>query len=301
MHWSVYLVLFRLLSPLHVGWRKVGNLQQTRPYLPGRNLRGALAARLTRDFGEKKDYQETEKKIDDLLRFTYFYPVAPTDIQNFYSEFAAGTNLKNKELLWPWEDPEKFAWLFLDSYASTAISDQRTAEEGALHETEFISHRTKEGKQVGLIGYVFVRNDCSLPWKEVLSRLQVGGERTYGWGRLALWGRKPEKLKVMEGRIKCFGCLVYPGEARDDTFADGPVFSLEKEEPLLAHAKAENVECQGAIEPVVGRTTKNGAFFGREISAADICWVPGSKVKQAASFCLDREGLWKRTRDNQAR
>ncbi|RJQ30101.1 MAG: CRISPR-associated protein [Peptococcaceae bacterium] len=295
MYWSAYLVLFRLLSPLHAGWRKVGNLQQTRTYLPGRNLRGALAARLTRDFGEKRDYQETEEKIDELLRFTYFYPVAPTDIQNLYSEFTAGTNLKNTELLWPWEDPEKFAWLFLDSYAGTAISDQRTAEEGTLHETEFISHCTKEGKQVGLIGYIFARNDCALPWKEVLSRLQVGGERTYGWGRLALWGREPEKLKVEEGKIKCFGCTVYAGESKDNTYPGGPVFSLEKEQPLLAHAKAETVECRGAIEPVVGRTTKDGAFFGREISMAEICWVPGSKVKQAAKFCLLKEGLWKRT------
>jgi hypothetical protein len=295
MHWNAYLVLFRLLSPLHIGWRKVGNLQQTRPYLPGRNLRGALAARLTRDFGEKQDYQETEEKIDKFLRFTYFYPAALTDIQKFYSELVAGTDFKKTDWLWPWKDPEKFSWLFLDSYASTAISDKRTAEEGALHETEFISHRTKEDKQVGLVGYAFARNDCNLPWKEVLNRLQFGGERTYGWGRVALWGREPKKLKAEESKIKCFGYTVYPGRSKDDTFGGGPVFSLEKEEFLLAHTKAEVVECQGAIEPVAGRTTKDGAFFGREISMAEICWVPGSKVKQAAKFCLVKEGLWERT------
>ena len=31
MTWEVYRVAFRLLSPMHIGWHKLGNMQQTRP------------------------------------------------------------------------------------------------------------------------------------------------------------------------------------------------------------------------------------------------------------------------------
>ena len=46
MTWTVYRVTWRLLAPMHIGWRKLGNMQQTRPYVTGRNLWGAFTARL---------------------------------------------------------------------------------------------------------------------------------------------------------------------------------------------------------------------------------------------------------------
>ncbi|WP_041331191.1 MULTISPECIES: hypothetical protein [Roseiflexus] len=44
MSWQAYEVIFRLRAPLHVGWRRVSNLQMTRHYLTGRNVWGALLA-----------------------------------------------------------------------------------------------------------------------------------------------------------------------------------------------------------------------------------------------------------------
>src|SRR5437588_6306984 len=73
MAWTAYQVSFRLLSPLHIGWRKLGNLQQTRPYVTGRTLLGALTARITREQGSN-EYTEIGKLVDKQLTFTYFYP-----------------------------------------------------------------------------------------------------------------------------------------------------------------------------------------------------------------------------------
>ena len=49
MVWTIYRVTLKLTSPLHVGWKKIGNLMITRPYVTGRTLWGALTARLVRD------------------------------------------------------------------------------------------------------------------------------------------------------------------------------------------------------------------------------------------------------------
>ncbi len=78
MTWTPYLVSYKLISPAHIGWKKVGNLQITRPYVTGKTLWGALTARLVRD-EKKNNYNDIGKKVDDELRFTYFYPSITQD------------------------------------------------------------------------------------------------------------------------------------------------------------------------------------------------------------------------------
>ncbi len=181
MTWTAYQVSFRLLSPLHIGWRKLGNLQQTRPYVTGRGLWGALTARLTRELGGS-NYQEIGKQIDEQLAFTYFYPSTQPDYPPTQSDDA---------FLWPWSDRwDEFSWTFLGSYASTALENARNAEAGSLHETEFIAPYTRnstsdeESVPVYLVGYIFEQDTCNLSWQRALSKLQLGGERGYGWGRI---------------------------------------------------------------------------------------------------------------------
>ena len=36
--WTAYRVVLRLRGPMHIGNGRVGNIQQTRPYVPGRNI-----------------------------------------------------------------------------------------------------------------------------------------------------------------------------------------------------------------------------------------------------------------------
>lgn len=260
MAWIPYQITFRLLSPLHIGWKKAGNLQQTRPYVTGRTLWGALTARLVRDRRDK-NYQEIGKIVDDELRFTYFYPATTPE--------SVG--------VWPWDTSDEFSWQFLSSCASTALSS-KTAEDGTLHETEYISPKTREGNQVYMIGYIIEKDGCELGWKEALERIQIGGERGYGWGRIELIG-EPRKVET------CF-------EYGLDNTGGSPQITVPGDYPILAHTVADDFECIGAIEPLVGRETTGNKGFGGKVSNAAICWVPGSKVEEEKKFEILYRGIW---------
>jgi hypothetical protein len=268
MTWTAYQVTFRLLSPLHIGWRKLGNLQQTRPYVTGRSLWGAFTARLTRESGSN-NYEGIGKRVDQQLAFTYFYP----------------SILPDRVLLWPWPDQwDEFAWTFLGSYASTALENARNAEAGSLHETEYIAPYIRnqgpdqEPTPVYLVGYIFAKDDCGLSWQNVLDRLQLGGERGYGWGRVCL---KEEPVKDK----KCFGYDL-------DCTGDRPRITVSNGKELLAHTDVESVKSNEAIEPLVGRETGSDTGFGKNLTKARICWIPGNTLFEEKTFRIQPKGIW---------
>ena len=283
--WEAYAACFRLLSPLHIGWRRVGNLQQTRRYLPARNLWGALTARLARLAGvsssDQAGYKQVGESVEHNLRFSYFFPISLPAGKTF-PDLDANSRLSP----WPWGDEEKFSWLFLSSQASTAINAAGTAEEGSLHDAEFIAPFTRENEPVGLFGYVFVRKNALPDWQVAWHQgLQFGGERTYGWGRVQ--ARDPELLPVAQsGRVRCFGYEV------DLTVPEAPIFVLAAETHLLAHSRAQGLGCTGAVESLMVRETREGHFFGRYTKVLDVCWTPGSKLLQPARLAIDGQGIW---------
>lgn len=275
MAWKMYRVTFRLLAPLHVGWFKQGNVQRTRPYVTGKTLWGALTARLTRD-GGTGNYQQIGQEVDQWLAFSYFYPSTDPD----------------GVALWPWDDPDEFAWLYLNTYASTALNyEQNSAQEGSLHETEYIAPYTREGRPVHLVGYIFEREGGWLDWKEVLPHLQLGGERTYGWGRVG-----QQKVAQEGGRL--FGH--YTVVLSDNR----PQVHLDDGSRLLAHALAADfqdgdtprralADIAGPVEPLVGRETVTGDRFGKQVSQARICYAPGSQVTASELACrIGPYGIW---------
>lgn len=261
--WIPYLVTFKLLSPIHVGWRKTGNLQQTRPYVTGRALWGALTACLVRD-SCGNDYKTMGEEVDKQLAYTYFYPSTDKRKCDFY-----------------WDDWEGFSWKYLGSYISTALQKGRGAEEGSLHEIEFIAPATRDDEPVYLVGYIFEKDGCDLKWKKVLNRLQFGGERGYGWGRV-LSNAQPQKVNK-----------VFNLSMKSEPINDRPILIIPKGNVLLAHTLADSINCNGIIEPLVGRETDTKtANFGKSCSKAKICWSPGSKVNDEISVQIEERGLW---------
>ncbi len=280
MTWTAYRVVFELRSPMHIGCGKVGNVQRTRPYVTGRVFWGALTMRLTRDKCEQdntpatdsRKYQEIGKKVHKELAYTYFYPTTNED----YS------------IDWSWENTSQFRRRFLSSYASTAlVYPQQAADEGLLHEVEFISPRTiDEGKQVYLVGYVFEKEGCQLHWKQACKRLQFGGERGYGWG----------DVKCIERDAKNVHTDLFNGEAILICDQDRLIIETER---LLAHTTSTNVSAQGEIEPLVGREWNSNHPINRYAGAgqyvnqfcADLCWIPGSMVARSR-FAIQNFGIW---------
>lgn len=268
MTWKMYKVRLRLLAPLHVGWLKQGNLQRTRPYVTGKALWGALTARLTRDYPHLGSYQQVGEQVKTQLAFSYFYP-------------ATGDRVD----CWPWgAQADEFAWCYLHSYASTALDYQHNrAEEGSLHETEYIAPQTREGKPVYLLGYIFEREGCTLPrWRDVLPHLQLGGERGYGWGRVRPEGEPQETRKF------------FPGW-QVDLDGERPVLRAEGEGAVFyAHVQAQGVQARGVIEPFLGRETASDGQHGERLSQARICWAPGGQLLEAGKMEIGEFGIWRK-------
>ncbi len=271
MSWTIYRVAFRLLSPLHIGYLKQGNVQRTRPYVIGRALWGALTARLTRDYTNREEgekaYEKVGKEVNNHLAFTYLFPSTDSKKVSSFS----------------WES-EDFSWDYLGTYPSTALEyEQNTALEGSLHETEYIAPYTQSGQPVYLLGYIFEKDGCPLRWKEALERLQFGGERCYGWGRVALCECERADPKSLFGRQI---------EFRNN--GDYPVITVLKDGPLLAHTCAQNLEAKGEIEPLVGREWRSGYRVGGYVAYNGVCFAPGSIISEKTDFCVKKYGIWER-------
>jgi hypothetical protein len=193
--------------------------------------------------------------------------------------------------LWPWsEEWDEFAWTYLSSYVSTSLADGHAAEEGSLHETEFIARRTREGKQVYLLGYIFQRkdwDDLGLDLEATLNKLQIGGERGYGWGRLSLHADCAKNPLGKNARyFEDFEFYV------DDAT---PILKAASDQSrLLAHTIADPSVTTGEIEPLLGRLTDENAQFGHKHSEAAICWKPGSIISKGDKFVIKSKGLWQR-------
>ncbi len=275
MAWQSYEVIFRLRTPAHIGWGKVGNVQRTRPYITGRVFWGALTMRLTRDMiasPTARDYQRIGEEVHQFLASTYFYPATAND--------------EGYQFAWPWEDSANFRYRFLSSYASTALSyPQQSAATGMLHEVEFLApHTIDTGEPVYFVGYIFVSDGCTLPWQAACQRLQVGGERGYGWGDLALICCQPT-----DDDTHLFA------RARFDGRNERPVLQIEAGQSLLAHTLANDTIANGELEPLVGREWYHHP--GQQVAHSGTCFVPGSKVERnpatPAYFAVERFGVWK--------
>jgi len=290
-NWQAYQVILRLHSPLHIGWGRVSYLQRARPYITGRVLRGALVSRVGRNSPnllskEPLDpYRRVSKTLAAYLAFTYFYP-ALQDGEKW-------------KVCFPWDDEPAFRRRFLSSYVAAALEyPAQTAAEGLLYETEFIAPYTlDEGKPVYLMGYIFV-DETHLKrerydWVSALRRLQLGGERGYGWGEARL-----ADIHQFSGDDKLFGCE----KIKISFNLDGkrPIVHLEKDQPVLAHTDAKTGDIAGAIEPLIGREWRadnqkhpDRRHVGQHLAFNDLRFAPGSIVlRDTLEFVIGEGGYW---------
>lgn len=304
MTWYLYSWSFRLKTPLHVGFHKVMHFFRTRPYVPGKLLWGALTAKLTPMLGVN-DYQKVGDFLKKAIRFGYLYPCV--DDQFFLPKYT------EDGLVFCSLSKNEFEKKFISSMASTAIdSDSLSAEEGMLHEVEFINPYTiDDGKPVlmkGLLwilvenhgnerefsengfniirnhGKIFIKyNGLDIDFKDELANsFQVGGERKYGFGLLEL-----KKLDEYNNKTL--------GEFSGEWFEKGGEVHLKltSNDPIWSHAShSNNIDIKGNIEPIVGRDWDNKGS-GRKLNAQhELFWSPGSILNEDKNFKITDFGLW---------
>ncbi len=285
MAWEHYRLVFRLESPLHIGYRKTGNLMQTRRYVPGKNLWAALTERIVWLAGQgdsAEAYQEVGRALKEHFRFGYLWPTYSGRMQGWQPHFP-----------WDEDDPAYWDFLYLDGTARTAQRPEvRTADEGSLHEVEFIAPYTRKGEPVYLVGDLWVKDDTPdqvslnraaipLDWQKALQYLRIGGERTYGWGRIRLVELENRRESGEDsGGLQLWGNGWNWSEENGEVVIKG-----EKDAHLPVHALAAQFndeppvsKAEGPIEPLLGwELAENGRY---RLPEARIAYEPGAVVSE---------------------
>lgn len=281
MAWNIYRVTYELRSPLHIGCQKVGNLQRTRYYIPARNLWGAVTEALTRrgfapHGAQTGDYQAVGDWVKTHCGFGYWFI---EEGQEVLSPHYDNSELKYGDLA-----AADFERRYLNVWVSTALEPAMTsAADGTLHEVEFIAPHASDGTRTSIGGLVFLDQEAqqhlgNASWCAWLGYIQVGGERRYGFGQL---------------RLTRFGLE----ETGAGWQLDGPrpQVTLRAGTPLPAHVLVDGrVDARGQVEPLVGRETRgDSGQFGRTLTLAQICWMPGAILLADTTFEVTDTGVWR--------
>lgn len=293
MTWHSYQLTYRLMSPLHIGYRALGNIQRTRYYVPGRNLWGAISARLVRARYQQPgpaDYLAVGDYVRNHVIASYFY-LRLADEGPYYPR------LQHAEWWYGNLKAADFEARFVSSYSSTALTASSwTAEEPTLHEVEFITPRVRTdpppGRPVYLQGFLYLDQDRSTApsplqglndesYLQYLTELFVGGEQGYGFGRIERLGQ-PISPEVDTGPRP---------QPRD---LDGATLHAH-----LRMTPANKLAVHGPVEPLVGREWANdrrgngrrGA--GQDVSEPVVAWAPGGHFAgDTSQIRIGPYGIW---------
>ncbi len=267
--WTRYRLTWQLASPLHIGYRTIGTIARTRLWVPGRNLWGGFVETIALSKGGiDSSYKEAQKEVNNHLRFEAGFLSYKADGECM-PKWEDG-NGSNKIGLYYGECSEaELQRLVLASSVSTAL-DNGVADEGNLFETEYISPILLHAMDntvspVYLHAHVWSNNGDSI--LNQMKTLQIGGERTKGYGRL-------EKGRI----VPCNSGF----KMEDD---DILVISSETPFPLLVETKEISV-LRGQAEPIIGRTTTESGKYGSHLESARICWLPGTVSQQEVKVKL---------------
>ncbi len=325
MSWNCYLTIFKAESPVHIGYKQIGLLKTTRYYITGRAMWGAITANLTRalfDSPDMNNYQKVGDFVKRYIKTTYFFPAIRGDAENNgeltdvfidaendrYSVFLP--NYTNDGLKFGRLSKEEFEQIFIGSFVSTALdATTKTAEEGSLHEFEFIKNKVKIGGKsldVFWVGYFFVKEKEESENKKiriekceerevkvrrfdnnkeknlndvVVNLIYVGGERNYGLGKLKL-------VEFVKNDVKNDDSIIF----NKFKFESNEKVIFRNLDFAISHVKLDGVEPKlGEIEPLVGLEWSDKGV-GQKISDAEICATPGSKLK-SGNFVLCDYGI----------
>ncbi len=198
-----YKLVFKQLSPFHIGKYNYGVISETELFIPGYTMWGALV----NDYGLKNG--GTEKIFNDVKRkfemLTCFYPYFDEG-EGLFPKFGQG------KLYYGKYTEEELRRMLTDTFVSTAILPiTRSAKDESLHETEIMLPKSKDdNKQVFWTGIIRLEDE-SISKNYLLKGLEIiiGGDSRYGFGRLKLDDiQEIKKEKLAEWQIDENGYLM---------------------------------------------------------------------------------------------
>lgn len=281
MSWECKEIEYELKTPIHIGkGQKLGIIDRTRYYIPGKTMWGAAVAKI----GKEKDLSDDEewKDLRDFVRenmiFTYFYIYNKEDSEILIPKYNEdGLEFGVNKL-----SERKFENKYIASFASAAVEkDSGTSSEGDLHEIELIKDKTDPDKPVYIKGYVLINKDNFEDqdgydldsFIESTKKLQVGGERNYGYGKIERVNVNPDKDKLfnIDLELDCEKPIVNIDNNSHNLFAH--LLVRDDDESYFSKLK----EINGDLEPLVGREWKDSP--GKNANYEGVGVAPGSRIK----------------------
>ncbi|HAA42675.1 MAG TPA: hypothetical protein DCE02_01535 [Ruminiclostridium sp.] len=183
---------FAQITPIHIGKYNYGVISESRIFIPGFTMWGALVNAYGLKNGATDEiYTDAKKKFEYT---TCFYPVLNGDI--YFPKFCAGqlfyASCSNEKRY----SEQEIKVTFTDTCVSTAVSPaNKAARDESLHEIEVFLNRSKYNTNIcGInnINQVYWRGLIGLrdsSYRNFLCKgleIIVGGDVKYGLGRLRL-------------------------------------------------------------------------------------------------------------------
>jgi hypothetical protein len=285
--WIRVPVCLELISPVHIGFLPNGAgtvVAPTRLYVPGKNLWAALTASLAErmfDSPRPQDFAAVGDDLRDSAAFSYFYL---SDGERIFTPSYGGG-----ELNWGNLQGSDVRATFLDSRVSTQIGENGAAQEGSLHEIEFIRHHigspmtgATTSLLCGVIWMLQGRTVAAAPLQmedelpllylgksklPLLAGFTLGGERNYGFGRV-------HRMPISQALARQLEEL-WPNEPSVPFLLKGP---------LLGHSRfAPDIPFKGSVEIVASREYpqaggKSYESPGSSISSSGYFFAPGTVI-----------------------
>jgi hypothetical protein len=228
-----YRLAFQQKDPIHIGNVGYGVLAETRIFIPGWTMWGALVNKYIWDKGCSEEDIEMIGTYFETIScfFPSFEKTGDVMLPNYEDgAFCLGTEQNNTNFT-----EEDFRALFTDVFVSTAIDAiSQAAKKESLHEIEMILPKSKEAigetnkklYWVGILG-IDEKNHDVLDFLHEGLIIFVGGERRYGFGKIELvdkfeinevelvgWGLNVEGRPIPDKALRnymeyCINSLIY--------------------------------------------------------------------------------------------
>lgn len=254
-----YQIIFKQMSPIHIGEKNYGVLSETRVFIPGWTMWGALVNRYGQfKGGRTEDFEEGKRIFENI---TCFYPQIADEpmFPNFKEGRLFLGNISEKQ----------FRINFTDVFVSTAIDPKyRSAKDASLHETEIILHKSKDTMEnlfwVGLVG---VNAEDSSKFHEFMNALHeifVGGEIAYGFGKMI---KHKLPIQISEDDLKNWNLM-----------NDGTLYVKERN----TNPMRNYISWSDFLKPIISKLEFIVQYDFTNclpnIVDADYCFVPGSEI-----------------------
>jgi hypothetical protein len=182
MKW--YKLIFKQVQPIHIGSGNYGVVSETRIFIPGWTMWGALTK--TYNLQNSKPLSENQKLFENI---SCFYPSL-----NEQGNSVLFPNFKDSEFHLGNYSESKFRAKFVDTFVSTAIhSLSRMAKDESLHEIDILLPQPKKDYRKESEGQLYWTGIIGLDDEMILNeflkqglQITVGGDSRYGLGLMKM-------------------------------------------------------------------------------------------------------------------